>query len=359
MEVNQISTSRFDWNALVDKINNAAPSANVQGASFDAMTGNVTFTVAGDEGTKQITLEVPDLESPGAIDQTEFSSLVAKLGSGDSLGLTSGQIEEIKKTFAEIAANPLPTTTGSVMFDIYALMVLMLECAQKQRDASRAMRQSENEAIRTAIQNQADSQRSAALTGMIAGIAVGVLQLAMQAVSLAKSAAGTKQQLSAMHKSGLPSAQAKVEIAKSELAPRQAELTQMKEIKAMQDNVASLEAKTNPPATPEQIQAAKNDLAGAKAELSKMAKADVQAQEKAVGAAEKKLTAANDDFAKVQKETGFESSEKALESGDTAAAEKLSIAEGKVERAQAEFSSATDRLSAAQDSAGYAESLNA
>ncbi len=285
---NQIQTGSFDWNALVDKINTAAPAANVQGASFDATTGNVTFTVGGDEGTQQVTLQVPELESPGAIDQAEFASLVAKLGSGDFLGLTSGQVEEIKKTFAELAGTPLPASTGSVMFDIYALMVLMLECAQKQRDAAREIRQAENQAIRTAIQNQADAQRSAALTGMIAGLAVGLLQVAMQGFALAKSASGAKMQMNAMRESGVSRAQQNVQQAKAELAPQEAKLSQMQDVKAAQDNLSTLQAKTDPKATAAEIKAAEDVLGTAKAQYTKVtgekapdrvSEADIKTQE--------------------------------------------------------------------------------
>ncbi len=223
-----IPTSNFDWNGLVDKINQAAPSTNVQGATFDASTGNVTFTVGEGGAAKEITLQVPDIESPGVIDQAEFSSLVSKLSSGDTLGLTDGQVEELRQVYSELAQVELPAKTGNVLFDIYALMALMLECAQKQRDASREIRQAENEAIQTSIHNQAEAQRSAALTGMIAGLVVGVLQVAMQGFALAKSAAGTKQQMGAIKESGVHEAQQKFDNAAKDFTKESAKLESMK-----------------------------------------------------------------------------------------------------------------------------------
>ncbi len=293
-----INPNTFDWNGLVDKINTAAPAANVQGAKFDSSTGNVTFTVGKGDDTQKITIEVPELDSPGVIDEAEFASLVAKLGAGDLLGLTEGQIEELTKAYGELAATPLPKSTGNVLFDIYALMALMLECAQKQRDASREIRQAENQAIQNSILAQADQQRMAALTGLIAGVVVGVIQVALQGVALVKSTQGHIQQRQAIKDSGIGEVQRDFDLAKAEFKQRSAELTQLKEIDTAQRQYDTAKTKldSTPVDSPDRAQAqaefdtANKNLTGARETYQKMATDSTVPSGEQIGKGEVKVT---------------------------------------------------------------------
>ena len=61
-------------------------------------------------------------------------------------------------------------STGSVMFDLYKLMALLVEVAQSQRDAARDLRTAQSAQIQNSIQSQAETQRNAALVGLIVGV---------------------------------------------------------------------------------------------------------------------------------------------------------------------------------------------
>ncbi len=235
-----VPLTNFNWNALVDKINSAAPGANIEKASFDSASGNVTFTVAENDGTtRDFSINIPDIDTPGVIDEAEFASLVAKLGSGDILGLTEGEMTAIKELYKEFADTPLPESTGNVMFDIYALLALMLEAAQKQRDAAREIRKTENQLIQNAIQNQAEAQRDAALTGMFATLAVSVVQIGLQAGAMVKSGMAHTKQMNAMKNAGIGEAQSKFDTAKTTLETETAKLNRMTQVKDAKANVTA------------------------------------------------------------------------------------------------------------------------
>jgi hypothetical protein len=91
------------------------------------------------------------------------------------------------------------------------------------RDAARDVRQAENEQVQTSIQNQADQQRSAALTGLIASVAVCVIQVGMQSANLARLGKGVAQQSSARNEAGIQNAQADLKMAELQAKPQDAQ----------------------------------------------------------------------------------------------------------------------------------------
>jgi hypothetical protein len=109
------------------------------------------------------------------------------------------------------------------MFDLYALMALLVECGQKMRDAARDVRQAENEQVQTSIQNQADQQRSASLTGLIASVAVCVIQVGMQSANLVRLGKGISQQNTARNESGIQNAQSDLKMAEMQAKPQDAQ----------------------------------------------------------------------------------------------------------------------------------------
>jgi hypothetical protein len=102
-------------------------------------------------------------------------------------------------------------------------MALLVECGQKMRDAARDVRQAENEQVQTSIQNQADQQRSASLTGLIASVAVCVIQVGMQSANLVRLGKGVAQQNTARNESGIQNAQSDLKMAEMQAKPQDAQ----------------------------------------------------------------------------------------------------------------------------------------
>ena len=101
------------------------------------------------------------------------------------------------------ASNPYDPTassmnTSKVLFDLFALMALMVEVAQKQRDTSREIRLTENQQIQNSIKQQADEMRSAAAISLAFGIVTSVISGVMSGLSLVKQSKAFSQQSTAV-----------------------------------------------------------------------------------------------------------------------------------------------------------------
>jgi len=170
------STRAVNWETLLSSLGDVQKTDSVEGKQ------NFTITTNVDGEAKTLNISVPDdLEIPETVDQSTLEGLVDKL-QGMNVGLTDDQVSQMKGSIAKLyaEASAAATTvasksTGKVLFDIYALLTLMIEVAQSQRDAAREMRTAENLAIQKAIQNQADDQRSAANIGLIIGVTCGLI----------------------------------------------------------------------------------------------------------------------------------------------------------------------------------------
>ena len=170
------STRAVNWETLLSSIGDVQKTDSVDGKQ------NFTITTHVDGEAKTLNISVPDdLEIPETVDQSTLEGLVDKL-KGMDVGLTDEQVSKMKDSIAKLyaeasaaATKVASTSTGKVLFDIYALLTLMIEVAQSQRDAAREMRTAENLAIQKAIQNQADDQRSAANIGLIIGVTCGLI----------------------------------------------------------------------------------------------------------------------------------------------------------------------------------------
>ena len=222
------------WGSAVDALKSAESVNNV---SFNAETRALTFSVNDGNAVQSISLSMPELDVPQAADDDgKIASLCAKLGTGDLMNLSPAQVETVcnelieeMKTYADAlaagGASGVDTSgdSKSVMFDIYALMALLVECGQKMRDAARDVRQAENEQVQTSIQNQADQQRSASLTGLIASVAVCVIQVGMQSANLARLGKGIAQQNTARNESGIQNAQSDLKMAELQAKPQDAQ----------------------------------------------------------------------------------------------------------------------------------------
>ena len=243
---NKINT---DWSTELSNIKGTeateATVLNARGLTMSSVNGE---GIVGSVATAQ-----PQLDAPEAADESAIATLSAKLGTGNVYDLSPAQVETLcKEVKADLTAyaeqltarstastgdtsstsdssastsatsSTSASSTASVMFDIYALMALLVECGQKMRDAARDVRQAENEQVQTSIQNQADAQRTAAMTGLICGIAVCTIQVGLQAYNLSTQGKSFAKQMEAQKDSGVTAARNDLKLAEMQMKPQDA-----------------------------------------------------------------------------------------------------------------------------------------
>jgi len=211
-----------NWESLLGKIGEVTKTNGAEGV---AGSTNVTITTTVDGVVTPVTIRIPDdLDLPGEVDQAAIDSLCAKLSADTGLNLTDEQIAQFHEaltsalkeiTSAAAAGNANIGAVKNAMFDLYKLMALLVEVAQKQRDANRDMRQAESQAIQTSIVNQAEAQRTAAITGMVAGAICCGLQGIATFVALSQQAKAFKTQLGTDKTSGLDVSRQNVDMLKA------------------------------------------------------------------------------------------------------------------------------------------------
>lgn len=194
-----------NWEALLGKIGDVQKTTSADG------TQSLVLTMKVDDGTKTYTFGMPDdLELPQTIDETAINDLCDKLLAGrDTFDIPEEDIALIRQNLSEVlmATNgAVNTESKTVMFDLYKLMALLVEVAQKQRDAAREMRLAENAQVQHSIQQQADQQRTAAITGLIAGAICCGIQIVATGVALGQQAKAYAKQVGSIGESGLNSA---------------------------------------------------------------------------------------------------------------------------------------------------------
>ena len=229
------NNASLDWSSLLSKLDAATKAAGAQGTTGVTAGQNVTITATVDGVEKAITFPIPDdLDLPDQVDQAGIDSLCAKLAGDKSLGLTEADVKAVHQALTNALAAAAPNITQgskSVMFDLYKLMALLVEVGQKQRDAARELRSAQNEQIQKSIQDQADQQKTAALTGMIAGAICCAVQVGFSIHALAKQGAAFKQQIDTLGTSGVDSAKQNLAMMKA-ADTTQASKAQLDSVKA-------------------------------------------------------------------------------------------------------------------------------
>ncbi len=196
-----------NWESILSSLGNVQKADGVDGKSVFTVTTNV------DGEARTLTVNIPsDLEIPENVDKGTLEGLIDKLA-GTGINLTEAQISTMKDAINALytssagAMNEVSAKSrGSVMFDLYALMALMIEAAQSQRDAAREIRTSQNMLIQQSIQNQADQQRQAAMIGMWVGIACGAASALASIGTMVAQGVAAKTQSNIMSQSGADSA---------------------------------------------------------------------------------------------------------------------------------------------------------
>lgn len=199
-----------DWEKVLSKLGDVQKTTGEDGKE------SFTITMKTDDGVRTATISIPDdLELPETVTAESLSSLVSKLGSC-GLDLTEEQISQMKDEITRLyteAARSLNEVSASAtkkrslaMYDIYALMALMIEVSQTQRNATREMRTSENLAVQKSIQDQADQQHLAAQIGMWVGIGTGLLSAGVSGIVMASQGVAASQQNKLVTESGADAA---------------------------------------------------------------------------------------------------------------------------------------------------------
>lgn len=165
MDINNLMSSLMEFSFgsgdVGEKKTDETKATDAVGVNVCVVGGRDNVTVGkawGDEMTV-VTLEFPEIDEP-TVDSAQDRdkrclSIVRKLGflRGDSV---SGK---------------------SILFDMYAMMNLIQQIAQKMRNALRDMRKCQNVAIYANIRAQAEVQRTAAIAGAVAGAIMCAVQV--------------------------------------------------------------------------------------------------------------------------------------------------------------------------------------
>lgn len=210
-----------NWDALLGKLGEVTKT---EGADGVAGSTNVTITRTVDGVETPVTIRIPDdLDIPETVDQAAIDSLCEKLAADTGLNLSEEDIKLFHDTLSKVLTETLDAMPPSdpksavrrAMFDLYKMMALLVEVAQKQRDATREMRLAENLSIQKSILDQAEAQRTAAITGMIGGAICCALQAGFTALSLVQQGKAFKQQLGTEKSTGLDVASKNVDMMKA------------------------------------------------------------------------------------------------------------------------------------------------
>ena len=156
----QVNSNSVDamkmWETILSSVGDVQKTTTPEGRD------SLTVTIGEGEAARTVTMIPDDLELPATADSAALDSLVSKLA-GLGLEMTPDEVAAFKEAATQVyaaatkaLADVKASSKGNTMFDLYALMKLMIEVAQKQRDAQREMRNTENQLVQKAIQNQAD-----------------------------------------------------------------------------------------------------------------------------------------------------------------------------------------------------------
>lgn len=238
VNITGLENASLNWGNILNAVNSQESTTKIDALNIglDADKVGLTFTVNDGGTVRTVELSMPMLDSPASVDEGLIASFCAKLGDDSMLNLTDGQVKafcdeltaQLRALGDSVSANGTSTIADSkasqaVLFDIYALMALLVDCGQKMRDAARDVRQAENVLVQKTFQNQADMQRTAALTGLVCSVAVCAIQVSMQAVNLGYQGKGFGKQMEAHKMSGLDSAKADLKMAEMQCKPQDAQ----------------------------------------------------------------------------------------------------------------------------------------
>ena len=214
----QVNSNSVDamkmWETILSSVGDVQKTTTPEGKD------SLTVTIGEGEAARTVTMVPDDLELPATADSAALDSLVAKLA-GLGLEMTPDEIAAFKEAATQVYAAATKAlsdvkarSNGNTMFDLYALMKLMVEVAQKQRDAQREMRNTENQLVQKAIQNQADQQRDAAWLGLVVGVTCGLISAGISLGMMIGQSSAASKQSNLANNAGLDASSTKVDMLK-------------------------------------------------------------------------------------------------------------------------------------------------
>ena len=214
----QVNSNSVDamkmWETILSSVGDVQKTTTPEGKD------SLTVTIGEGEAARTVTMVPDDLELPATADSAALDSLVAKLA-GLGLEMTPDEIAAFKEAATQVyaaatkaLADVKAKSKGNTMYDLYALMKLMVEVAQKQRDAQREMRNAENQLVQKAIQNQADQQRDAAWLGLVVGVTCGLISAGISLGMMIGQSSAASKQSDLANNAGLDASSTKVDMLK-------------------------------------------------------------------------------------------------------------------------------------------------
>ena len=203
-----------NWENLA-KLLETNSTGNVKNGTIDLDKGQITITINDGTNTQSVNVSVPNLGTvDGAPDTAALKTLADKIiavatelsasGSIAADGTLSAQLKDaitkLEAALSASGANPTSANTvntSKALFDLYKLMAIMVEVAQKQRDTSREIRLVENQQVQNSIKQQAADIRSAAIISLGFGIASAVVSGIMSGLAMYKQGKAFDQQTNA------------------------------------------------------------------------------------------------------------------------------------------------------------------
>ena len=279
------------WDQLAGMVKTGETKA-AGGAAVRIENDQIVVTVSDGKEMQSVTVSVPDLGAMDAVpDTAALQDIAAKIVAlADSLAAvgsfnadgTAGpelqaSISRLQSALTPMvgssspgnvagssgsgnkvgASNPYDPTassmnTSKVLFDLFALMALMVEVAQKQRDTSREIRLTENQQIQNSIKQQADEMRSAAAISLAFGIVTSAISGFMSGWSMFKQSKAFSQQSTAVKTMETPTQN--LQAAHLLSSPKAAE-TNLHTVQAKTSAQAQTEALRGTPSREEFVQA--------------------------------------------------------------------------------------------------------
>ena len=216
------------WDQLAGMVK-AGETKAAGGADVRIENDQIIVTVSDGKAMQSVTVSVPDLGAMNEVpDAAALQSIAAKIvaladtlataGAFNADGTTSAELQaaisRLQSALAPAAGSSAPggtvgasgpstptmgsVNTSKVLFDLFALMALLVEVSQKQRDTSREIRLVENQQVQNSIKQQADEMRNAAAISLAFGIVTSVISGVMSGWAMFKQAKAFTQQSTAV-----------------------------------------------------------------------------------------------------------------------------------------------------------------
>ncbi len=232
-QINGLGKGTVNWADIMSKLQDVDDIGKAAGN--DRKVENLTMNEGATTMEPQLNATAPELEVPQPSDTKSdiFDSITSKIEGDKSFTLSDGELKGVAggvknllgQVYTDTKANGVADSSSiapkhnssKMLLDIYAMMVLLADCAQVQKNSQRDLKKAETEQMLSSIQNQAEMQRSAALTGLIAGSIICAVQTIAAGVAAYKTVSNIREGSALSTEFGVKDAATEVSTAQSEL----------------------------------------------------------------------------------------------------------------------------------------------